>query len=107
MSDSQITRGSGNVYQDLNFPDAGEMQVKAQLAMTIEKIIESKGLTQVQASKLMGLSQPKLSDLLNGKFRGISEAKMLEGITRLGRDVQIVIGSEALSGQGQLAVSFG
>ncbi len=91
MSDVEITHSSGNVYEDLGFPDAEEMLVKAKLATTIQDIIESKGLTQVKAAQLMGLSQPKLSDLLKGKFRGISEAKMMECITRLGRDIQIVI----------------
>lgn len=39
----------------------------------------------------MGLTQPKLSGLLRGQFRGVSETKMLECLNRLGRDVQIVI----------------
>ena len=86
-----VTSGSGNVYADLDLPDAGEMLVKAQLALSITKIIKSRGLTQMKAAQITGLSQPKLSDMLNGKFRGISEAKMLGCISRLGRDIQIVI----------------
>ena len=93
MHDEQITvtQRCGNVYEDLGLPDAKEMLVKAQLALSIARIIKSRGLTQSKAAKIIGLSQPKLSYMLNGKFRGISEAKMLECITRLGRDIQIVI----------------
>ncbi|MBI1821912.1 MAG: XRE family transcriptional regulator, partial [Nitrospirae bacterium] len=46
-----------------------------------------------KAAQILGLTQPKLSNLLSGKFRGISEAKMLECLARLGRDVKIVVGA--------------
>lgn len=93
MNDETITPSCGNVFEDLGLPDAEALLVKSKLASTIQAIIESKGLTQTRAAEMTGLSQPKLSDLLRGKFRGISEAKMMECIARLGRDVQIVIGS--------------
>ncbi|HCQ9156832.1 TPA: XRE family transcriptional regulator, partial [Escherichia coli] len=83
-----IEVSSGNVYADIGRDDAEEMLVKAQLATTIGNIIKSRRLTQEQAAKLLGMTQPKLSNMLRGQFRGISEAKMLECLTRLGRDVQ-------------------
>jgi len=86
-----IEKGSKNVYADLGMPDAEKMLVKAQLATKIAEIIKQRRITQVQAAELLGLTQPKLSNMLRGKFRGISEAKMLECLTKLGRDVQIVI----------------
>lgn len=88
---SEIEKGTGNVYEDLGRADAEEMRVKAQLAMKIGTIIKEKKLTQMEAAKLLGMTQPKLSNLLHGRFRGISETKMLECLTRLGRDVQIVV----------------
>jgi len=87
----EIEKGSTNVYADLGMPDPGEMLVKAQLATKIAEIIKQRRITQVQAAELLGMPQPKLSNMLRGRFRGISEAKMLECLTRLGRDVQIVI----------------
>jgi predicted XRE-type DNA-binding protein len=86
-----IHEGSGNVYRDLGFPDADEMLVKAQLVTKILEIIRSKGLTQVEAAKILGLPQPKLSGILRGQFRGVSERKLIDCLTRLGRDVQIVV----------------
>lgn len=87
----EIEKGSGNVYADLERADSGEMQVKAQLASKIGEIIKRRRLTQVQAAEILGMTQPKLSGMLRGHFRGISEAKMLECLNRLGRDVQIVV----------------
>lgn len=92
MSDKDIEISGGNVYADIGAENAEEMLVKAQLAASIQEILNARSLTQTQAAELLGLPQPKLSRLLHGHFRGISEAKMMECITRLGHDVQIVIG---------------
>jgi len=91
MSMSKIEKGSMNLYADLGAADADEMLVKAQFATKIAEIIKLRKLTQTQASLLLGMTQPKLSNMLRGRFRGISEAKMLECMTLLGRDVQIVV----------------
>ena len=104
---SKIESGSANVYADLSMADAAEMLVKAQLATKIGDIIKRRKLTQVQAAQLLGITQPKLSGLLRGQFRGISETKMLECLTRLGRDIQIVIKSAPRSRtEGHVTVVF-
>lgn len=104
---SKIERGSTNVYTDLGMADAEEMLVKAQLATKIGEIIKRRKLTQVQAAQLLGITQPKLSGLLRGQFRGVSETKMLECLTRLGRDVEIVIKSAPRSRtEGHVSVVF-
>ena len=87
----KIEKGSMNIYVDLGMADADEMLVKAQLAAKIAEIIKFRKLTQTQAASLLGMTQPKLSNMLRGRFRGISEAKMIECMTLLGRDVQIVV----------------
>lgn len=88
----EIEESSGNVYADLGMADAEEMQVKCQLSMKIEEIIKSRRWTQQQAAEVLGMPQPKLSKMLRGQFRGISQTKMLECLNLLGRDVQIVVG---------------
>jgi predicted XRE-type DNA-binding protein len=87
----EIETGSVNVYEDLGLPDAAEMHVKATLAAKIGEIIKHRHLTQIQAAEILGIPQPKLSGMLRGQFRGISEAKMLQCMNRLGRDVEIVV----------------
>ena len=81
-----IEVGSANVYADLGRADADEMLVKAQLASKIGDIIKRRKWTQARAAKVLGIPQPKLSGLLRGQFRGISEAKMMDCLAKLGRD---------------------
>lgn len=103
----EIEKSSGNVYEDLATPEASEMQVKSQLAAKIGEIIKARHLTQVQAAEILGLTQPKLSQMLRGKFRGISESKMMDCLLLLGRDVQIVIKSAPRSRkEGRIEVVF-
>ncbi|WP_324830491.1 helix-turn-helix domain-containing protein [Pseudomonas saxonica] len=89
MNDIEVS--SGNVYADLGHADSREMLVKAKLASKIGSLIKAKHLTQLQAAEILELSQPKVSEMLRGKFRGISEAKMMDCLSRLGRDIQIVV----------------
>ena len=104
---SKIEKGGGNVYADLGMPDAEEMLVKAQLSAKIAEIIKLRKMTQTQAAEVLGMPQPKLSNMLRGQFRGISEAKMLDCLTRLGRDVQIVVKLPPKARKiGRVSVSF-
>lgn len=76
--------GSGNVYADLGYPDSGTMLVKAQLAAKIAGIVQRRALTQAQTAEILGLTQPRVSALLKGRFSGISEHRLLKCLTRLG-----------------------
>ena len=88
---AKIEKSSGNVYKDLGVASPEQMFIKATLAAKISEILAQRGLTQVEAAKLLSIPQPKVSALLRGQFRGISEAKMLECLNRLGRDIDIVV----------------
>jgi predicted XRE-type DNA-binding protein len=84
--DIDVEESSGNPYADLGFPDAGEMLVKAEVTREIAQIIKHRQLTQQRAAELLGMPRSKLTDLLRGKFRDISQAKMIECLNRLGCD---------------------
>lgn len=86
-----VEKGSGNVYADLGYPDSESMLVKAQLVAKIAEIVQRRALTQARTAEILGLTQPKISALLKGRFRGVSEHRLLECLTRLGRDVEIVV----------------
>lgn len=88
----EIVVGSGNVFADLGLPDAEELFAKANLVSEIDRTIQARRLTQATAAKLMGIDQPKVSKLLRGDLRGFSTHRIMEFLTRLGRDVEIVIG---------------
>lgn len=98
---------AGSVYTALGGGDADEMLIKAQLVSKIAEILDGKGLNQTQAAALLGLTQPKLSRLLRGGFRGVSERRLLDCLTRLGRDVEIVVKERPRStSRGKLSVVF-
>ena len=79
----KIERSSGNVFADLGRPDAEAHLLKAELVTRIDKIIRQRGLKQVEAAKLLGLSQPDVSRLLRGNFREYSMERLLRLLTAL------------------------
>jgi predicted XRE-type DNA-binding protein len=107
MSTTAITIevGSTNVYADLGYADAAEMQRKSQLAAEIAKAIQTRRLTQNAASALLGIDQSKISRITRGQFRGVSESKLLELVAKLGHDIKIVIGP-AKKRAGKVALEF-
>ncbi len=100
----KIERGSGNVFADLGLPEAEAHLLKAELVTRIDKIIRQRGFKQVEAAKLLGLSQPDVSRLLRGRFEEFSMERLLRLLTALGRDVEIVIRESRSERQGRLSV---
>jgi predicted XRE-type DNA-binding protein len=89
--DTAVFVGSSNVFADLGFPDAEELHTKAGLTVTILKILERRRLTQAQAAKILGVSQPKISALKNYKLDGFSVERLMVFLTALRHDVVIQI----------------
>ena len=90
-ADIPVTRGNGNVYADLGFEAPAEELAKAQLAIMIDRAIAALGLTQSAAAELMGVDQPKVSHILHGRLGGFSTQRLMEFLTALGRDIEIVV----------------
>jgi predicted XRE-type DNA-binding protein len=86
-----ITRGSGNVFADLGYPDAGERQTKLRLAHALNQIIARRRRTQAAAAERLRINQPKGSALANYKLDGFSVERLLTFLTALDRDIEIVI----------------
>jgi len=87
----EVTRSSGNVYADLGLPDADKLKIKTGLVIEIRKAMRSLGLTQQEAAKRMGITQPKVSDMMRGDFSNLSERKLMDCLTRLGYDIEISV----------------
>lgn len=89
-----MDRTKGNVFQDLGFSkaEAANLLVRSELMMEIQKIIEREGLTQKDAAKRLGVTQPKVSNLLNGKIDTFTIDKLVNMLARVGRrtDVKVV-----------------
>jgi predicted XRE-type DNA-binding protein len=87
----EMHRGSGNVFADLGLADAEKLKIKTGLVIEIRKAMRSLGLTQQDAAKRMGISQPKVSDMMRGDFTNLSERKLMDCLTRLGYDIEIKV----------------
>ncbi|MES2298705.1 MAG: helix-turn-helix transcriptional regulator [Pseudomonadota bacterium] len=85
----EVRQGSSNVYADLGLPDAEKLKIKTGLVLEIRKAMRNRGLTQQEAAKLMGITQPKISGMLRGDFTNLSERKLMDCLTRLGFDIEI------------------
>jgi len=84
-----VERSSGNVFEDLGLPESGERLVKSEIAARISAIVERRHLTQVQASKLLGVDQADVSDLVRGKLAGFSTDRLFRFLNALGQDIEI------------------
>lgn len=97
MKKKRVTKGvevefsSGNVFADLELPDADKLKVKSGLVIEITKALRKLGLTQEEAGRRMGLAQPKVSALFRGDFTNVSERKLMDCLNRLGYDIEIKI----------------
>ena len=87
----EVQRSSGNVYADLGLPDAERLKIKSGLVIEIRKAMRRHGLTQQEAAKRMGITQPKVSDMMRGDFSNLSERKLMDCLNRLGYDIEITV----------------
>ncbi len=88
---ARVTKSSGNVFRDLNLANPEELLAKAELARQVFRILSNRGLTQAAAAEITGLKQPDVSKLMNGKFSGFSTDRLIELLTALDHDVEIIV----------------
>ena len=87
----EIIRGSGNVYRDLDIPDADVRQLKAILAAEIIKTLDKKGLSVRKAQSLTGIDAGDFSRVRNADFRRISVERLMAMINRLGSRIEVAV----------------
>ena len=95
IDENLVMEGSGNVFADLDLPNADDLQTKAELTRQLYQRIKALGLSQTKAAKTLGLKQPDVSKLMNGRFTGFSVERLLELLNALYVDVDIVLRAEA------------
>lgn len=84
-------RGTVNVYADLGYHAPENMRAKAQLVSRIAELLAESGMTETEAATLLGISQPKLCKVLRGQFRRLPLRKLVEGVTQLSQEVQVIV----------------
>ena len=82
-------KSSGNVFADLGIPHPEQELLKAKLTLEIYRIIRKRGLTQVQAGKILGIKQPHVSALMRNRSGSFSVERLMDFLTALGQDVEI------------------
>ncbi len=89
----KMTRSSGNVFKDLGFEreEAENLRVRAELMAEIEKYIRRKGMTQAEAAKSLGVTQPRISDLMRGKIDVFSVDTLIAMLAQIGLMVRLRI----------------
>ncbi len=106
MIDSKISKNTDNIFTNIGLSNPEGILVKAQIVHKIEQEIKRRNLTQVQAAKLMNIPQPKVSNIVNGRFQDISESKLIHCLNKLGFNVRIQVEEEQLSRTGHTTVAF-
>jgi len=79
------------VFADLGYSDAVERQAKLRLAYALNQVLEGRKLTQAKAAKVLGVTQPKISALRHYKLAGFSVERLMNLLTAVDRDVEIVM----------------
>jgi predicted XRE-type DNA-binding protein len=90
-SKTKVAEGSGNVFANLGLPNAGQELMKMRLTLQIYQIIQKRGLTQTEAGKILGISQPQVSALARNRTGNFSVGTLIAFLTALGRDVKITV----------------
>src|SRR3954447_12832362 len=103
----EVEESGGNIFADLELPDADELLLKAQLVSELRRLAEELSLTQTAAARLTGVAQPDLSNLLRGQLRGFSVERIMRMLTALGQDLEILVRPHAPDGKaGRITVDM-
>jgi predicted XRE-type DNA-binding protein len=98
-----VTAGSGNVFADLGIPNPEQELLKAELTLQIYRLIKQRNLTQTEAGKILGISQPQVSALARNRAGNFSVGRLLDFLTALGQNVEITV-KPARKEQGEMSV---
>ncbi|CAB3912622.1 hypothetical protein LMG3410_04918 [Achromobacter aegrifaciens] len=91
MTRKEHSPGTDNVLLDLGFDDAAELSAKAALALKLNELIDQRGLSQIEAAALTGMTQPKVSQIRRYKLQNISLERLMRALVSLDQHVEIVV----------------
>jgi predicted XRE-type DNA-binding protein len=90
---SRVRHSSGNVFRDLGFSkvEADSLLLRGELMIELDRAIRAKRLTQRAAAKILGVSQPRVNDLLRGRIERFSLGALVDLLSRMGRQVKVTV----------------
>jgi predicted XRE-type DNA-binding protein len=88
---AKVSESSGNIFLDLGFPphEAAVLLLRAELAEALRQWMESEGITQTQAAKRLGITQPRVSEIMRGKIELMSLDYMVGLCAKAGVSVEV------------------
>ncbi len=87
----EFTESTGNVFADMGLEDAEELLTRAKLGFAVRQILESRNLKQQEIASILGIKQPEVSNLMQGKYHLFSEGRLFEFLNRLNKKITIKI----------------
>ena len=102
-----IEKSSGNVFADIGVPDAKQELLKAKLTLQVHRLLTQLSITQADAAKLLGTTQPQVSALMALKPVSVSVGRLMEFLTVLGQDVEVTVKPTLRKRPGHLTVQVG
>jgi predicted XRE-type DNA-binding protein len=91
MMSKMIEKSSGNVFADLGVPNSKQEFLKAKLTLKVHKLLVTMNITQAEAAKLLGTTQPQVSALMGLRPVSVSVGRLMEFLTILGQDVNVTV----------------
>lgn len=91
MTHTDSPQGTDNVLLDLGFDDAEELSAKAALALKLNELINQRGLSQTEAAHIVGMTQPKVSQIRRYKLQNISLERLMQALVSLGQHIEIIV----------------
>ncbi len=90
---THITSSNGNIFEDLGFEpqEASKLKIKAQLMCQISEWIKKEQLKQEEASQLLHVTRPRVSDVLRGKTGKFTIDALVDMLERIGKHVSIQV----------------
>ncbi|MDD4275086.1 MAG: XRE family transcriptional regulator [Desulfobacter postgatei] len=89
----EIIESSRNVFKDLGFSqeESDKLIIKSKLMMEIESFIKNKGMTQAHAAELMGVTRPRISDVMRGKIDKFTIDALVDMLSKAGLQVAVTV----------------
>ena len=93
LFDIRRVKSSGNVFLDLGFDpaEAKVMALRTEVMIRMEQHLKSQGWTQAEAARRLGITQPRVSRLIKGKWRDFSLDMLLTLAARAGLHPELTL----------------
>lgn len=95
MSTKHVTPSGGNIFADLNIPDAENEKLRLHLLAAIREWVNGSNLTQTEAAEAMGVKQPTLNDAIKGRYQKFTIDRLVRMLSNVGKQVNITVTDKA------------